>query len=152
MAEGRICVRNVVPPPAIQAQLKDIYRDFIQPGALYEIRIPWSLRRELIRDFDPLTSRRQRKKSVWSINARRISKVFVSGLVALPEHNDETSVSPAKLLEEGLAGGRSTMTPASADGGINYASAINHLDEASLIAEELLTEKVRSKMKGAPLL
>jgi len=135
-------VPGVLPPPAVQEELKEVYRDFIHPGALYEIRIPTSLRRQLVGYFDPLTKNRRRKRSLWSISGKNGRKVFVSSLATLPERRD-----PVAQLEEGLSGNRSN-TPTLVQpltgglGGINYGNAIVHLCEAMLIAEDLLRDKV----------
>jgi len=49
--------------PVFQMKLKEIYRDFIQPGALYEICLPGTLQRQLMCDFDPLVRSRRKKTS-----------------------------------------------------------------------------------------
>jgi len=119
-------------------KLKQVYRDFIQPGALYEVCIPGPLQRKLMCDFDPLVSSR-RKKGIWSIN--RNSKggmVFISSLAALPEAATTTTTTthPVALPEQRL---RQPLTGT----GVNYWAGMYHLAEASIVVENILAQQVR---------
>jgi len=135
----------------LEDQIKGIYRDFLEPGALYEIAIPRSLRRELMGDFEPLT-RRKKKERTWWLRGKhknckgssKSCKVFVSGLTAVPEHSEvgthtssTASTPPPPLIA------RMMQPPKTADAMmIDYMSALTNIGHAANIAEQLLTIKV----------
>jgi len=114
-----------------------IYRDFIDPQAIYEIRIPSSLRHKIIEDFNP--SLRKKKKvpnGVWSKGKNhKKGKVFVSELGTVDE-DEKGSIDPSSSLTA-----PSSQSPTGNK--IDYWQALSHMEEAALIAEDLLIEKVR---------
>jgi len=123
--------------PVFQMKLKEIYRDFIQPGALYEICLPGTLQRQLMCDFDPLV-RSRRKKNIWSVTRSSVGgKVFISNLPALPEEaTTSTATNPVALPEQRL-------TQPLTDTGVNFWAGMYHLAEASIWIENILAQQVR---------
>jgi len=121
-----------IPTEAVLDHFRQIYDDFIVPGALYEIQLLTRLlQKQLIRDFE--LPKRKQKASVWSI-AGKPGKVFASTLASLPEEGDGmTSDDKAVAL---------VTKSSSAKPAFNAGKALGHLMCAMEAAENLLSQKV----------
>jgi len=129
--------RSVPSPLDIQEKLKGISPDFIAPGALYEIRIPSSLLQQVTQNFDPLTAKRTRRRSLWTTK-RAKGKIFVSDLGSVRKDSLDMNNS-------------SNVLPLVGVGQINHWKCILHLKEAADIANDLLRQKVVLSRVGIKL-